>query len=864
MDPARYQHVKRIFNAAATLSSSKRINYLDMACGDDRELRAEVEALLANDDEADTFLSAPAVQGAWLAPETQAFSVGQTIGPYTLEAVLGEGGMGTVFLAQQAEPVRRKVALKLLKRVSPNAEEAARFELERQVLAMLAHSGIAKILDAGQTQDGHPFYVMEHVQGDVLTEFCDREQLTIPQRIDLFLQVCDAVDYAHKAGIIHRDLKPSNVLVKWENQRAIATIIDFGIAKGLETTLARSGQTTQHGTILGTPAYMSPEQAKGGLVNTATDVYALGVMLYGLLCGRLPLDMSGKSLYAMLERVIEAKPLSMLQRVCEAAPDNTVPTTTALAERRGLTVKAFKKELASDLECIVAKALQKQPEARYGSAHEFASDLRNFLKQRPVSAHQPMTWQYRANLWRKRHKALFGGIMIAASALTLGVVLALWGFFQAVEFGRKASFEAAKANAINSFLLSMLGTSNTYEGGRDIQVIEALDYAVDRLDREHFEDPRIEMGIRLAIAETYAYTNRLQAAQTLLEDSLPRAQTRLGAEARETMEIEIGLAFIRAVRGEYAPAEAVFRRMLPIFESRYGLEDETTLFLYSCLINVLTDQERFQEALNVATPVYQAMTLAIADAPELTQHVEVLDFMTQYAVLLDLNQQTEPALALMEQVVAWKTNYYGTDHNDTLFTKTQYALMQLPRDPSQITNLQQRLLPKLIERFGSDNISAASAAASFVAHLLRQQRMSSAAPFANMAYQALLEQLGYQHRETFAAERQWCHVLWGLGEVDLLRDILDQRACIAAPADLNLWRHLAHFYLRLGELPRTAELLQQGLEDFPQDPELQFYAQMHAQAQQGQKLRLTQFQKQFPDWQTPPHLKEEFQQYILD
>jgi serine/threonine protein kinase len=854
LDPARYQQVKSIFSAAASLALTKRASYLQLACGDDHRLRAEVEALLASDEEAETFLSAPALNPQWLAPETQAFSVGQTIGPYTLKSILGEGGMGTVFLADQSEPVTRKVALKLLKRVSPSAEETARFELERQVLAMLQHSGIAKILDAGQTSDGNPFYVMEYVEGDVLSDFCDQAKLSLEKRMELFLQLCDAVDYAHRAGVIHRDLKPSNVLVRWEGKRSVATIIDFGIAKGFEGALARAAHSTQHGTILGTPAYMSPEQARGDLVSTATDVYALGVILYELLVGRLPFETKGKNLYAIIEQIIDHTPPTLAKRASEATTLENAPTIEQRASLRNTNRKTYLKHLGGDLDLIVQKALEKQPSDRYGSAHELAADLRQYLAKKPIAAHQPQSWAYRGNLWRQRHKALFGGMVVAASSLLIGVMLALWGFFQAVEFGQKASYEAAKAQAINSFLLGILGSSNTYEGGRDIKVIEALDYAVDRLDREYFADPRVEMGIRLAIAETYAYTNRLQSAQDLLHKSLPIAQQKLGEDARETLEIEIGLAFIRGVRGEHRYAEQVFRRMLPIFENRFGLEDETTLFLYSCLINALVDQERFSEALKVATPVYQVIDAAIAIEPEWTQHVEVLDFMNQYAQLLDIDQQHALAQSLMDRVIAWKASFYGEDHNDTLFSKTQAAVIRMESDSTQVDKLENQLLPKLIERFGSDNISTATAAANFTTHLMRVGRWETALTFADLAYRARLQQLGYSHRETFASERQLCQIYWALGEIDLLDNLLQDRGYLATPNDISLWRHLTYFALQRGNFEEARTIISKVPQIYSGDAEISFYRAL-VETPSG-KLDAEKWQ------QLPETLKVDFAAYL--
>jgi serine/threonine protein kinase/tetratricopeptide (TPR) repeat protein len=425
-----------LFAAALEINvADERSAYLDRACDGDDHLRARIEALLRAHEQAGSFLVAPTVAGAAIvdAPKPMV-EPGTAIGPYKLLQTIGEGGMGTVYMAEQTAPVRRLVALKVIKAGMDSRQVIARFEAERQALALMDHPNIARVLDGGATDAGRPYFVMELVRGVPVTVYCDQYRLTVRERLELFIPVCQAIQHAHQKGIIHRDIKPSNVLIAPYDGRPLPKVIDFGVAKATGPRLTDATLFTEFGAVLGTLEYMSPEQAQLNQldVDTRSDIYALGVLLYELLTGTTPLQRERLRQTALLEvlRIIrEEEPPKPSARL------NTTEESPSIASNRGLEPRKLSGLVRGELDWIVMKALEKDRNRRYETAGSIAADVRRHLDDEPVQACPPSAW-YRFRKFAGRNRPALA--IAAAVALAVLVVVASIGWIVRDRAARRA------------------------------------------------------------------------------------------------------------------------------------------------------------------------------------------------------------------------------------------------------------------------------------------------------------------------------------------------------------------------------------------------------------------------------------------
>jgi tetratricopeptide (TPR) repeat protein len=511
------RRVEALFHAAADLPEGERGAFLDGACGSDALLRGRVERLLDRLGE-DISLTSPMGEGdravSRSAESVMTEGPGSVIDRYKLLQVIGEGGFGVVYMAEQQAPVVRKVALKIIKLGMDTREVVARFEAERQALALMDHPNIAQVLDGGATDSGRPYFVMELVRGVSITQFCNRNTLSTGQRLELFSAVCRAVQHAHQKGVIHRDLKPSNVMVTLRDGVPIPKVIDFGVAKAMHSRLTDKTLFTRYEQFVGTPAYMSPEQAEMSALDldTRTDIYSLGVLLYELLTGTTPFDDTTlrRAGLAEIQRIIrEEQPVRPSVRISA--------TPGAAAVRHGdVGVAGLSRVLRGDLDWIVMKALEKDRGRRYATAGDMAEDIRRHLANEPVIAGPPGAG-YRVRKFLARHRAAVASFALIALALVVGMIATSTAMVKSRRNAEMATEQADRAMSAVNFLLSTLSLTNPEVAqDPDVSVQTLLDHASAEVADEFAGFPGVEVRVRATIGRAYRRLGQFEQAESHL------------------------------------------------------------------------------------------------------------------------------------------------------------------------------------------------------------------------------------------------------------------------------------------------------------------------------------------------------------
>jgi serine/threonine protein kinase len=524
---------------------------------------------------------------------------GSQIGRYRLVRLVGEGGMGMVYLAQQEHPIRRQVALKIIKPGMDSKRVMVRFEAERQALALLDHPNIAHVYDAGTTEVGRPYFVMEYVKGLSITEYCDHHKLTIDQRLRLFQRVCEAVQHAHQKGIIHRDIKPSNILVSAQDDKATPKIIDFGVAKAIAAPLTERTLFTEDSHLLGTPEYMSPEQAdmSNEDIDTRSDIYSLGVLLYVLLAGILPYDsktfrQGGVEHIRRIIRETDPKtPSTRLTKLGEEA--------TKLAENRRMEIHTLARYLKKELEWIPLKAMRKDRAERYRSASEMADDIENYLNGEPLMAGPPGA-SYKLKKFVRRNRALVGGIAAVLVVFIVGIVVST---ILAIGQARARSEAQLVTNFLNR---NVLGSASDIKG-REATVIDVLDAAVAKLDKGQFRDqPLIEASIRRTLAMKYYDLGRFAVAAQYQKPVHRIYLEQLGENHIRTNIALNWIAVFYYHAGRYREAEPLYREIIEkAYQHRTGAYAEIQLNWNANLGCTLAGLGRYEEAERLLRPLVE-------------------------------------------------------------------------------------------------------------------------------------------------------------------------------------------------------------------------------------------------------------------
>ena len=581
--------------------------------------------------------------------------IGQWIGPYKLVRMLGEGGMGIVYLAQQERPIKRQVALKVIKPGMDSARVLARFEAERQALALLDHPNIARVYQAGTTETGRPYFVMEYIKGRPITNHCDYYKLTIEDRLNLFRQVCLAIQHAHQKAIIHRDIKPSNILVSTEGEETIPTIIDFGVAKALAQPLTEHSLQTEVSQLLGTPEYMSPEQVDMANedIDTRSDIYSLGVLLYVLLTGVLPFDCdtfrtSGiENIRHIIREIDPVTPSTRLTNLGEEAKN--------IAQNRKMEIQTLAKYLRKELEWIPLKAMRKERTERYQSASELACDVENYLKGAALIAGPPRA-AYRLKKFVRRNRVLVTGIAAVVAVLIAGVIVSTL-------FAVRANRQARTSQAISDFFSNdVLAAVDPLTGERPVASLEPiLDIATQRLEGKFDDEPLIEASIRYRLGRTYWHLGKYDPAETNLRRAVELRRGQLGTKDREVLNYMQELGWVYFNQTRYDQAERLLVEAVNHMRSALDEFDPARSQAIIRLGWLYRYQGRYKEAEAVFAERLAACQLRWGpDSPSLTPYLEGLG-----VACLEQSRLKE-AEQFCRKAVEINRRERGDEHNDTL------------------------------------------------------------------------------------------------------------------------------------------------------------------------------------------------------
>jgi serine/threonine protein kinase/tetratricopeptide (TPR) repeat protein len=658
-------------HAVGLASPHGRAAYLDDVCRDNPRLRRELDALLAAHDRlgADQPPGAPELARTVDEPTTE--RPGTIIGPYKLIELVGEGGMGTVWMAQQTEPVKRLVAVKLIKAGMDSAQIIARFEAERQALALMDHPNIARVLDAGTTNSGRPYFVMDLVKGVPITRYCDEHHLTPRERLELFIPVCQAIQHAHQKGIVHRDLKPSNVLVAPYDGNPVVKVIDFGVAKAAGQQLTERTLVTGFGAIVGTLEYMSPEQAElnNHDIDTRSDIYALGALLYELLTGAPPFS----------RKVLEkAGMMEMLRVIREQEPSkpstklSTAEGLPTLAANRGTEPAKLTRLVRGELDWIVMKALEKDRNRRYETANGFARDIRRYLADEPVEACPPSARYRLGKFVRKNRKALVtsGAFLVLLGAAT---VVSTWQAFRAMAAKETAQTRQRETEAVLDFVENNIFAAAKPEGegglGHDVSLRKAVEAALPFMANSFADQPLIEARLRMTLGTSFSDLGEDRIAAEQCEVARALYSEHLGPDHPDALRSVSRLARCYTYLGRPEEAVPMLEKTLALQKVRLGPDHAQTLWTMNALGNCYFRLGRQSEATKLIEE-----TLALRRAKLGSYDRETLSSMHNLAVVYGVLGRHADAAKMEEEALALVRTKLGSENSLAAWCMHELAL----------------------------------------------------------------------------------------------------------------------------------------------------------------------------------------------
>lgn len=814
-ETGQWQRVKDLFDQALQHDAVDREAFLSRACGADSSLRAEIDSLLSAYARSDG-LSQPLLS----VEETPEAEPDQSVGSYRLIRKIGEGGMGQVWLAEQVEPLRRQVALKLIRTGLGGETLLQRFAAERQSLALMEHPAIAKVFDAGATPGGQPYLVMEYVAGEPITRYCDGKKLGIRDRLELFAKVCDGVQHAHQKAILHRDLKPANILVVEIDGEPQPRIIDFGLAQVLEPG-ADSMLPDARELMAGTPGYMSPEQASGGDIDSRTDVYSLGVVVYELLTGQLPLDDRRWAQESLSE---SGKQRDMVVRPSVRIAEKTDSARQA-AEQRGAPQRRLARQIAGDLDLIVLKAIEKDRALRYGTPAELAADTRRYLRHDPVDAH-PASAGYQVRKFIRRHR------VGTAMALVLALLLVAFTVVQALEL-RRIARERDREERIADFMTGMFKVSDPGQShGNTVTAREILDKASTQIESGLSHDPDTQTRMMMVMGAVYENLGIYDRAASLYREAAAIRERQLGPENSDTLKSKASLAWTLYRGGRYHDAETMLRQILAVDLRRSGDNNPDTIDVMDYLGAVLNEEGHSGEAESLERQVLSWRRRVLGDGSPATAVA-----MNHLALALQSQGRWSEAEAMdRSQIELWR-QIEGSDSPRGLYAADNLAII-LYREGrlSDAETLDRQTLAAKQRVLGPDHPETVRSMNTLTAVLTDEGKLPEAQVLAEQVVALRARVLGPEHPLTLSATSNLAEILTRRGEYGRAHELLEKTRAteirvmgLDNPTTANATYNLACLELRLGRRDDALQLLRQAIDHglagwivtaMPQDPDL--------------------------------------------
>ncbi|MBB6093649.1 serine/threonine protein kinase/tetratricopeptide (TPR) repeat protein [Povalibacter uvarum] len=799
--------IEQVLDAAQMLPPAERDSYLGRVCAGDRELSTTVRRLLNSVDEVDLFLreTSESAQFQQFVDEIPGFKVVR---------LLGEGGGGSVLLAQQLVPIKRDVAIKVVKLGMDTKAVVRRFEAEQQALGLMDHPNIARVFGAGATGDGRPYFVMELVRGIRITDYCNQCRLSVPERLAVFSQVCHAIQHAHHKGIIHRDIKPSNVLVTLHDGMAVAKVIDFGIAKAVHGRLLEETLHTNAEHVVGTPAYMSPEQLIAGIsqVDTRADVYSLGVLLHELLVGCTPLDeerLECAGSEVMRQRLLTEEPLTPSKRILAMSYDES----ERVCQWRQTDVARIVRSLRGDLDWIVMRCLEKERARRYQSASELVQDIDRFILKSPVLA-RPPSMGYVVSKFVRRHKLAVAASSFSMCAVFAGAALASYHAIRAVE-------AQGVAQQVVGFLRDDLlsPASPEFEPDRDIKMRTVLDRAAAKVDTRFVDQPLVEALVRKTLGQAYEALGDAGQAARHLERSVALREQLFGPDDASLLETKSLLLDVLGQQSKYTSAAALGLSVLEAQRRIVGPDHPDALQTMVRLGRIYRLTARYAEAEVLHREAYASYRRRLGEDNQ--QTMEALHALAATQLYRGNYKEAQP---LLERVVAFSVSSLGRQHPDTMSAQSNLAVSYSYQGKLPQAEAIQRELLEIHERVLGVDHPETLVTLENLANTYAEQGNPEAASLLQLRVLAASRKVrGAEHPYTLLTMGSLAASYEDMGrfnEAVALRSeaISVERRTLGArhPSTLLSMNNLAFDYRILGRLPEAESLLLQATQTSPE------------------------------------------------